>query len=101
VIEAPISSVRGIYVRRLRAAAGPDARRDEGTPVAENPQGDAVVAPMPIDAAAPSVSPMYTNAVLCRFPGCDHPAQLAPEDADAGSLCFDHLEQLFLRRWRV
>jgi hypothetical protein len=49
---------------------------------------------------------MYISAVLCRFPGCDHLAQLAPEDADVGSLCFDHRELLFYdadefdRLWR-
>jgi hypothetical protein len=64
-------------------------------PVTENPQGDAVVAPDADRCTRSYCDLMYINAVLCRFPGCDHQAQLAPADTDVGSLCFDHRQLLF------
>jgi hypothetical protein len=43
---------------------------------------------------------VYTDTVMCRFPGCQRAAQLsaANSDEDALSLCFDHIELLFYDR---
>jgi hypothetical protein len=37
----------------------------------------------------------YIDTVLCRFPGCQRPAQVSRREHTTGSLCFDHLELLF------